>query len=571
MMKSRTSFFNFTVLKKDITRYFPVWGLYSVLLVLLYIADGTYYVDSADRMLRYLDDLQVALAAVNMIYAGICAMTLFGDLYKSRLCNALHAMPVRRESWFLTHTVSAMLFCAVPNTMYTLFIAPALGSYWYLAFVLLGVSILQFIAFFGIAAFAAMCAGTKFGMAAAYMAINFWSALVMAFATYFIYPLMYGVRISGTFLENASPFAYAMDQQYLDIYTTYYMDAVTSFRGYSDGFIKLAILTVAGIALLGAALLLYRRRKLETAGDFMAIRPAAVVFQIFICMLTGLIFKGISDSLAVGFFGVIVGFFAGSMLLQRKVNVFKKRNFILCGAVIASLAIVLLGALLDPLNLTERVPEANQVKSVRVSEEYGKLLLEGKTPEDVELILQMHEKVVQEKPDSTIWGNIIFEYTLTGGRTMERSYPIQLSDLDQNALSAYYSNWRRVFGTDDWERFCHNATYIRIADLRDGREIVFCDNEDDYYWEQTKEMTDPMVRSEVMELLESMKAESGKVMPVISMRADVVYGDYVVNISSDGDDFFINLNLDVSEDCTASAAQIEALFEKYYREQYTPS
>ena len=34
-MKLRTSFFNPTVLKKDITRFAPVWGLYSVALLLI--------------------------------------------------------------------------------------------------------------------------------------------------------------------------------------------------------------------------------------------------------------------------------------------------------------------------------------------------------------------------------------------------------------------------------------------------------------------------------------------------------------------------------------------------------
>ena len=29
-MKLRTSFFNGTVLRKDITRFAPVWGLYSI-------------------------------------------------------------------------------------------------------------------------------------------------------------------------------------------------------------------------------------------------------------------------------------------------------------------------------------------------------------------------------------------------------------------------------------------------------------------------------------------------------------------------------------------------------------
>ena len=36
-MKLRTSFFNPAVLKKDITRFAPVWGLYSVFLLLLFI------------------------------------------------------------------------------------------------------------------------------------------------------------------------------------------------------------------------------------------------------------------------------------------------------------------------------------------------------------------------------------------------------------------------------------------------------------------------------------------------------------------------------------------------------
>ena len=33
-MKSRTSFFNPTVLKKDITRFAPLWGLYTVFMLL---------------------------------------------------------------------------------------------------------------------------------------------------------------------------------------------------------------------------------------------------------------------------------------------------------------------------------------------------------------------------------------------------------------------------------------------------------------------------------------------------------------------------------------------------------
>ena len=42
----------------------------------------------------------------------LTAQLLFGDLYHSRLCNALHAMPVTREGWFLTHSAAGLAFYA---------------------------------------------------------------------------------------------------------------------------------------------------------------------------------------------------------------------------------------------------------------------------------------------------------------------------------------------------------------------------------------------------------------------------------------------------------------------------
>ena len=33
-MQSKTSFFNFTAFKKDLTRFAPLWGLYALCLIL---------------------------------------------------------------------------------------------------------------------------------------------------------------------------------------------------------------------------------------------------------------------------------------------------------------------------------------------------------------------------------------------------------------------------------------------------------------------------------------------------------------------------------------------------------
>ena len=336
---------------------------------------------------------------------------------------------------------------------------------------------------------------------------------------------------------------------------------MTTFRGYSDGFIKLAIFAAAGIVLLGAALLLYRRRKLETAGDFLANRPAAAVFQVLICLLAGLIFKTVTENFVVGFLGVTVGFFAGSMLLQRKVNVFKKRNFVLWGVVMATLTLALLGARFDPLGLTERVPKASSVKRVQVSDEYGMFMLTGDNAEDIELILQMHQKVVEEKPETQSYNNLVFEYTLAGGRKMTRAYPISIIDLDQEALETYYSNWWRVFGTEDWEQLVQNLTYVRLFTHIDDRYIVFAYNVGDYNWDATAMLENPVIYDDVVELFEIMKAESGKVMPLVDRLEDYYY---IVNFEAQIGDETIHKTLMFSKEAVQSISKVEELFEKYY-------
>ena len=110
-MKSRTSYFNGTVLKKDLTRFAPVWALYGVFLLLCLTL---LFDEEPGRMARSLMDLFSGMSLVNLLYAGLCAALLFGDLFNSRLCNALHALPMRREGWFLTHVTAGLLFCLIP-------------------------------------------------------------------------------------------------------------------------------------------------------------------------------------------------------------------------------------------------------------------------------------------------------------------------------------------------------------------------------------------------------------------------------------------------------------------------
>ena len=82
-MRSRTSFFNKTIYKKNLTRFAPVWVLYTLCLVLgvalLYTNGGA--MKQFHFAKNYINDMFSIMALVNLGYALLVAQLLFGDLY----------------------------------------------------------------------------------------------------------------------------------------------------------------------------------------------------------------------------------------------------------------------------------------------------------------------------------------------------------------------------------------------------------------------------------------------------------------------------------------------------------
>ena len=126
-MKSKTSFFNFTAVKKNITRFAPVWGLYTVFLLICLFTMGR---DGHPAILaRDIWEAMGGMAIINLMYGGICAIMLMGDLFNAKICNAIHAFPVRREGWLLGHIISGILFSFVPNVLITVLASIMLWEY----------------------------------------------------------------------------------------------------------------------------------------------------------------------------------------------------------------------------------------------------------------------------------------------------------------------------------------------------------------------------------------------------------------------------------------------------------
>lgn len=454
-MKLRTSFFNATVLKKDITRFAPVWGLYSValLLVLMGLSDS----DAgwtASEFVSFFGSISI----VQLGYGGICAALLFGDLFNPRMCNALHAMPLRREGWFLTHLTAGLLFFLVPTGIFSGLMMLLIGRFWYLALIYYAVSFLMFLFFFGVGAFSAMCAGNRLAMIALYGIINFFSVFVMCMAYVFYEPFLYGIELDSANFFHYSPALALSGCQFVDFQPSW-NEWPPDFMGfYADECTYLGWTVLAGLVFLALALVIYRCRDLETAGDFVSAKPAAPFFLVIYCLSAGMllyifgdIFGGDLEYIFLSV-GIVVGFFTGKMLLERTVKVFRPKAFLGFALLVVTLLLSIGAVQLDVFGIIRRVPQIDQVKSVSISPSYGwGNSVDLEEAEDIRTVLDIHAQAIQERNLIEDTTRIHLVYEMKNGTKMERVYDIPVNTSEGAFLKKHFSSWQCVFGTEDWE------------------------------------------------------------------------------------------------------------------------
>ena len=464
IMKLRTSFFNTTVLKKDITRFAPVWGLYSVAMLLVLMGLSQSDAGRTARDFVYFFD---SISIIQLIYGGICAILLFGDLFNPRMCNALHAMPMRREGWFLTHLAAGLLFFLVPTGIFSGLMLLRMDSFWYLALIYYAVSFLLFLFFFGVGAFSAMCAGNRLATVALYGIIHFFSVFVLCMAYVFYEPFLYGIELESAKFFHYSPALALSGCEFVD----FQFDRNNwplSFRGFfADEWTYLGWTVLAGLVFLTLALLVYRRRNLETAGDFVSAKPMAPFFLVIFCFSAGMLLYIFGDifggSLEYIFLavGIVVGFFTGKMLLERTVKVFRPRAFLGFALTVAALLASIGAVQLDIFGIIHRVPEANQVKSISISSNSGwgnPVQLEE--AEDIRAVLDIHAQAIKNRNVSGSTTRLRLKYEMKNGVLVERIYNVGVNTPGADFLRKHFSSWQCVFGTEDWQTLLSQVDYI---------------------------------------------------------------------------------------------------------------
>ena len=464
-MKLRTSSYKRTWFLKNLSRFLPFYVLYTLCLLLgLFMMAG-----SQDRFYfaMNLGECARIMAIINCGYALLTAQLLFGDLYNSRMCSGIHGLPMRREEIFGINILSGLLFSLMPTAVMALLSLPmALSSgverggliplLWFLA------ANLQYLFFFSLAVFCAFCAGTRFSMAVIYGILNFGSLLVYLLAEVLYMPLLPGVSNPFEWFQNFCPAA-KISVNPLMLLSRKGPGLPGTMEIQGQAWAYLGITAGVGLILLAVSLQMYRKRALENAGEFVAVKALKPVFLLLFSLsavtvlnMVPRMFWGISSRISYMIVftaaGLCAGWFVGLMLLQKTMKVFSKKTFAGGAVLMLMIALSLLLTHLDVFHIASWVPDAEEVQSVYVIpgyESYGEYWTDREnfaltSSPDLQTVNQLHRLAIQEglSPQDACWyyGNgsededahqtprytvpVSFEYHLKDGTVRRRFYYI---------------------------------------------------------------------------------------------------------------------------------------------------
>ena len=486
-MQSKTSFFNRTLFRKNLSRYWPLWGFASFVGFLAPAALLVRVIQSGETSVAPLRVREIyyylvadAVPIVSLVYAILCGMAVWSYLYHPRSVSMMHSLPIRREGLFLTNLISGLAMMAIPylvaGGLGTLLFACCGGfDAWGTLATILAV-IGQSVTFFGLATFCAFLTGNIFALPVLYFLLNFLAPLGDWLCNLFARGFLFGFTAdySGT-VDFLCPMVYLTQRLYVNSeYETVrdsaleYQNRLTSVT--LENAWLIAAYAAAGLVFLALAYLLYRRRESERAGDVVAVRVFRPVFRFGVAALSALLggrllYALLWESFQAGdtftpvplaiclIVAGLIGYYAASMLLAKSLRVFR-------GSAVGALCLVAAcvafcaGMRYDLFGIERRVPGKNEIAQLEIYLASNTYYL---TPEDQPELLSgaqdLQRTLIAQKdlirsnyetyrhggsssdPDAST--NIRYVYTLKNGATVERFYTVSFARSDLSVSGSY--------------------------------------------------------------------------------------------------------------------------------------
>ena len=458
-MRSKTSCFNGTLFRKNLSRYWPLWGLASfggamfpLAMLLELLHNGFRFWSPLETRQAYYTVLSYGVPVISIVYAILCAMAVWSYLYNARSVGMMHTLPVRREGLFVTNVLSGLTMMAIPYAVtgvLLVLVTMLFGGFEPVGVLVTVLGVMgESLFFFGLATFCAFIVGNVFMLPALYGLLNFIAVLTDFMVNLLAQGFCFGLNssYSGT-VEWLSPVVYLI--QKISPNSTYETQWVTDRLGgqryetsvltsvtLENGWL-IAAYAAAGAALLGLAWLLYRRRRSESAGDVVAVGWMKPVFRygcaVYAAILGGrLLYALLWESFQNGQYfallpmilcmiaGGAVGYYAASMLLAKTPRVFKTTWKGMLAVALGCAA--LCGAMkCDLFGVVRRVPAPDSVKLVNVyAAGSNYYLTPGKDDALIEKVRTLHQTIIDDKDYimSTAEGRSVYMETEEGSYTI---------------------------------------------------------------------------------------------------------------------------------------------------------
>ncbi|MFI3313414.1 MAG: hypothetical protein R3Y62_05955 [Eubacteriales bacterium] len=474
-MPSRTSFCNFAIIRKNLTRGWPLWLAYTILwMIVLPLSLTSHHYDSVVALRLFGDVLEITSIGgvlINGFYGLFVAGVLFSYQFTSRSINTMAALPIRRETMFGSNLVVGLLVSVVPNLLISLAVVVAGATLEVnlltVAFQSFCMNTLVYLFCFGMGTISAALVGSALGGLLMYILLNGAAVTLQAALIAILSGIVYGMpnafRFGTADFGQFSPLYKLLESNSID---RTYEEVTQGGQIYNQltavtytNWNYLYIIAGVGVLMLILAFFLMKYRHMEAAGDFMAVKPLRPVFKyifaggcslvlgylIAMCLNLDGNFWGVLGCMA---FGGFIGYFLAEIMLKKSFAVWK-REWIGFGCFTALLLVMMLGVKFDAYGYEKHIPELEDIASVQYSMDYYDMDMYAPITDDglIYDVVALHQRFIDEKQDldNEDWGNhygwqsITIQYTLENGESLSRYYNLPHSFADyKDKTSLFY-------------------------------------------------------------------------------------------------------------------------------------
>lgn len=488
-MTSKISCFDRAVFRRALKKTAPVWilyALYELLLPLRLFSFCRGVSSCTDDFLVQIEKTILGYARINasllpFLLGGLLAWVLFFWLFRAGTAYFYAALPVRRETLFLTNYLTGVLLCAAPALLSSLLLWAVGAGFGAAAFVpamqVFAAAMLGFLLFFSFAVLVCCVVGQMAAMPIVYVILNFTFFVLEAIVRHLLFTFVYGMPYSQSstmqsFALHATPVlgllqgGFRVQTDWLERDGMYYMEYAPRLEGWS----YLGMLAVLGLVFALCAFLLLKHREMERSGDVIAVgwlRPVALyVFTIGCALVLGALMAELFSSntsdnfwyvLLFSCAGAFLGYFAGKMLLQKTIHVFRS-GWLGLGACCLALLLAFGAAEFDLFGYSRYLPERSAVQAAGLTHYQSNGLYTTQDDAFIQDVLNLHTAAVSEKSKqehrrhayqlgTDYTEQFYITYRMTDGTLTERYYSIVYSEADLEDPDSLISRFSALYNS----------------------------------------------------------------------------------------------------------------------------